>query len=126
MRSGSDAEIINDVRFESDLDKAALLGRLAGRLVYLSGNSIVVNLVVGMALAVGCLLMTVIAGSVVGVLMAVSKRPSFAKSNPLEGIGAILFEMMFFGSAPAVLLGLLFGVLNKISLDRQLKSKPAA
>ena len=105
---------------------AALLGRLAGRIFYLSGNRIIVNLVIGVALALSCVILTVIAGSVVGVLIVVSKEPSFAKSSPLETIGAILFQILFFGGAPAVLLGLLYGVATKITLDRQLKSKPGA
>ena len=63
---------------------AGLLGRLAGRIVYLSGNYIVIILVLGVALALGCVIITAIAGSVVGVLFVVAKQPSFARSNPLE------------------------------------------
>ena len=100
---------------------AALLGRLAGRIVYLSGNNILLNLVIGVALALGCVIIPAIAGTVVGVLIAEAKQPSFARSNPLEVIGAFLFEIMFFGSGPAVLLGLLYGVLVKVTLDRKLK-----
>ena len=36
---------------------AALLGRLAGRIVYLSGNNILVNLFIGVALALSCLIL---------------------------------------------------------------------
>jgi hypothetical protein len=105
---------------------AALLGRLAGRIVDLSGNNILLNLVIGVALALGCVIISATAGSVVGVLLVVSKQPSFARSNPREVIGAFLFEIMFFGSGPAVLLGLLYGVLVKVTLDRKLKRKAGA
>src|SRR5258707_12272979 len=36
---------------------AALLGKLAGRIIYLSGNNIAVNLVIGLALALACLIL---------------------------------------------------------------------
>jgi hypothetical protein len=103
---------------------AALLGRLAGRLIYLGGNNILFSMVIGVALALSCVFLTVIAGTVIVVLIVESKQPS--RSNPLESIGAILFWIMVWGSTPAAFLGLLYGVLTKITLDRRLKSKPVA
>jgi hypothetical protein len=100
---------------------AVLLGRLAGRVVYLGGNNIVVNLVIGLALALGCVIIPAIAGSLVGVLIVVSQQPSFVGSTPLKDIGALSFLILFYGGAPAVLLGLLYGVLVKVTLDRKLK-----
>jgi hypothetical protein len=105
---------------------AALLGRLAGRIVYLGGNNIAVNLVVGVALALGCVIIAAIAGSVVGVLMVVSKQPSFVRSNPLADAGSLSLLILFYGSGPAALLGLLYGVLVKVTLDRKLQRKPGA
>lgn len=100
---------------------AALLGRLAGRIVYRGGNNIAVNLVIGMVLALVCLIISAIAGCAVGVFLAVSKQPSFVRSTPLEDIGGLSLLILFYGSAPAALLGLLYGVLVKVTLDRKLK-----
>ena len=105
---------------------AALLGRLAGRIVYLSGNNIAVNLVIGMVLALVCLIISAVAGCVVGVFHAVSKQPSFVRSTPLEDIGVLSLLILFYGGAPAALFGLLYGVLVKVTLDRKLKHKPEA
>jgi hypothetical protein len=105
---------------------AALLGRFAGRIVYLSGNNILLNLVIGVALALGCVIISATAGSIVGVLLAVSKQPAFVRSTPVADIGDFVFEIVFFGSGPAVLLGLLYGVLVKVTLDRKLKRKAGA
>jgi hypothetical protein len=105
---------------------AALLGRLAGRIVYLGGNNIGVNLVVGVALALGCVIIPAIAGSVVGVLMVSSKQPSFIRSNPLADAGSLSLLILFYGSGPAALLGLLYGVLVKVTLDRKLQRKSRA
>ena len=102
---------------------AALLGRLAGRIVYLSGNNIAVNLVIGMVLALVCLIISAVAGCVVGVFLAVSKQPSFVRSTPLEDIGVLSLLILFYGGAPAALFGLLYGVLVKVTLDRKLKRK---
>jgi hypothetical protein len=62
---------------------------VTGRIVYLGGNNIAVNLVVGVALPLGCVIIPAIAGSVVGVLMVVSKQPSFVRSNPLADAGSL-------------------------------------
>src|SRR6266567_2459709 len=105
---------------------AALLGRLAGRIVYLSGNNILLNLVIGVALALGCVIIPAIAGSVVGVLLVVSKQPAFVRSNPLRDAGGLSLLILFYGSAPAALLGFLYGVLVKTTLDRKLKRKAGA
>jgi hypothetical protein len=105
---------------------AALLGRLAGRIVYLCRNSIGVDLVIGVALAQGCVIIPAIAGSVVGVLMVVSKQPSFIRSNPLADAGSLSLLILFYGSGPAALLGLLYGVLVKVTLDRKLQRKARA
>ena len=104
---------------------AALLGRLAGRIVYLSGNNILVNLFIGVALALGCVIIPAIAGTVVGVLL-VSKQPSFVRSNPLKDAGGLSLLILFYGSVPAALLGFLYGVLVKVTLDRKLKRKTGA
>ena len=105
---------------------ATLLGRLAGRIVYLGENNIVVNLVIGVALALGCLIIPAIAGTVVGVSLVVAKQPSFARSNPLKDAGGLSLLILFYGSAPAALLGFLYGVVVKITLDWKLKRKPRA
>jgi len=105
---------------------AALLGRLAGRIVYLSGNNIAVNLVIGMVLALVCLIISAVAGCVVGVFLAVSKQPSFVRSTPLEDIGVLSLLILFYGGPPAALFGLLYGVLVKVTLDRKMKRRPAA
>jgi hypothetical protein len=105
---------------------AALLGRLAGRIVYLSGNNILLNLVIGVALALGCVIISATAGSVVGVLLVVSKQPSFVRSNALKDAGGLSLLILFYGSAPAALLGFLYGVLVKMTLDWKLKRKPRA
>jgi len=102
---------------------AALLGRLAGWIVYLSGNNIAVNLVIGMVLALVCLIISALAGCVVGVFLAVSKQPLFVRSTPLEDIGVLSLLILFYGGAPAALFGLLYGVLVKVTLDRKLKRK---
>ena len=104
---------------------AGLLGRLAGRIVYLSGNNLLVNLFIGVALALGCLVLTTIAGTLVGVLMVVSKQPAFARSNPLKDAAGLSLLILFYGTVPAALLGLVYGVLIKVTLDRKLKRKPA-
>jgi hypothetical protein len=101
---------------------AALLGRLAGRIVYLSGNNIVVNLFIGAALALGCVILTTIAGTLVGVFMVVSKQPSFVRSNTLKDVADISLLIFFYGCGPAVLLGFLYGVLVKVTLDRKCRS----
>jgi hypothetical protein len=100
---------------------AALLGRLAGRIVYRGGNNIAVNLVIGMLLALVCLIISAVAGCVVGVFLAVAKQPSLVRSTPLEDIGGLSLLMCFYGSAPAALLGLLYGLLVKVTLDRKSK-----
>jgi len=100
---------------------AALLGRLAGRIVYLSGNELGFNLIIGTALALGCVIISVIAGSVIGVLMAVSHQPSFVRSNAMEDASVISLLILFYASGPAVMLGLLYGVLVKVTLDRKLR-----
>lgn len=104
---------------------AALFGRLAGRIVYLSGNNILVNLFIGVALALGCLILTAIAGTLVGVLMVLSQQPTFARSNPLKDVAGLSLLILFYGTVPAALLGLVYGVLIKVTLDRKLKRKPA-
>ena len=103
---------------------SALLGRLAGRIIYLSGNNIAVNLVIGLALALACLITPALAGSIVGVFLVVSRQPSFIRSNPLEDIGSISLLILLWGGGPAALLGFLYGVLVKVILDRKLKHKP--
>ena len=103
---------------------AALLGRLAGRIVYRGGNNIAVNLVIGMVLALACLIIAAIAGSAVGVFLVVSHQPSFIRSNPLEDIGSISLLILLWGGGPAALLGFLYGALVKVILDRKLKRKP--
>jgi hypothetical protein len=105
---------------------AALLGRLAGRIVYLSGNNLLVNLVIGLALALACVIIPTIAGTLVGVSLVVAKQPSFARSNPLKDAGGLSLLILFYGSAPAALLGFLYGVVVKITLDWKLKRKPRA
>ncbi len=105
---------------------AALLGRLAGRIVYLTGNNILVNLLIGVALALGCVIIPAIAGSLVGVLIVVSKEPSFVRSNPLKDAGGLSLLILFYGSAPAALLGFLYGVMVKVTLDRKLKREAGA
>lgn len=105
---------------------AALLGRLAGRIVYLSGNYLLINMVIGVVLALGCVVITAIAGSAVGVLLNVSKQPAFVKSNPLEDIGIIVLLISLYGGGPAALLGFSYGVVVKITLERKLKHKPGA
>jgi len=105
---------------------ASLLGRLAGRIVYLSGNNILLNLLIGVALALFCVIISATAGSVVGVLLVVAKQPSFARSNPLKDAGGLSLLILFYGGAPAALLGFLYGVLVKVTLDRKLKRKAAA
>jgi hypothetical protein len=102
---------------------AALLGRLAGRIVYLSGNYLLLNMVIGVALALGCVVITAIAGSAVGVLLVVSKQPAFVKANPLEDIGVIVLLISLYGGSPASLLGFSYGVVVKVTLDRKLKQK---
>jgi hypothetical protein len=105
---------------------AALLGRLAGRIIYLSGNNIAVNLVIGLALALACLTLTALAGSAVGVLLDVSHQPSFIRSNPLESIRDISLLILLWGGGPAALLGFLYGALVKVMLDRKLKPETRA
>jgi hypothetical protein len=105
---------------------AGLLGRLAGRIVYSSGNNILVNLLIGVALALGCLILTASAGTLVGVLMVVYKQPSFARSNPLKDAGGLSLLILFYGGAPAALLGFLYGVVVKVTLDRKSKRKAGA
>jgi hypothetical protein len=105
---------------------AALLGRLAGRIVYLSGNYLLINMVIGVVLALGCVVISAIAGSAVGVLLDVSKEPTFVKSNPLEEIGVIVLLISLYGGGPAALLGFSYGVVVKLTLDRKLKRKPGA
>lgn len=105
---------------------AALLGRLAGRIIYLSGNNIAVNLVIGVVLALVCLIISAVAGCALGVFLVISKQPSFVRSTPLEDIGVLSLLILFYGGTPAALLGLLYGVLVKITLNRKLKHKPAA
>jgi hypothetical protein len=41
---------------------AVLFGRLAGKIIYLGANNIAVNLVIGLALALACLIVTAVAG----------------------------------------------------------------
>jgi hypothetical protein len=105
---------------------AGLLGRLAGRIVYRSGNNILFNLVIGLALALACVIITAVAGTLAGVLLVVSRQPSFVSSNPLQDVAALSLLILFYGGAPAALLGLLYGVLVKVTLDRKLKHTPAA
>lgn len=105
---------------------AALLGRLAGRIIYLSGNNIMVNLVIGVMLALGCVILSAISGCAVGVLLAVSKQPAFVRSSPLADIGELLLLILFYGAAPAALLGLLHGVLVTVTLNRRLHREPVA
>jgi hypothetical protein len=104
---------------------AGLFGRLAGRIVYRSGNNVLVNLFIGVGLALGCLILTTIAGTLVGVLMVVSKQPTFARSNPLKDVAGLSLLILFYGTVPAALLGLGYGALVKVTLDRKLKRKPA-
>jgi hypothetical protein len=103
---------------------AGLLGRLAGRIVYLSRNNILVNLLIGVMLALSCVAVTAFAGSAVGVVLALSKEPSFVSSRALGDIVGLSLLILVWGSAPAVLLGFLYGVLVKLTLDRKLKGKP--
>jgi hypothetical protein len=103
---------------------AALLGRLAGRVVYLTGNNILINLVLGVMLALGCVIVTAFAGSAVGVLMASSKEPSFVSSRALGDIIGLSLLILLWGSVPAALLGFLYGGLVKVTLDRKLKRTP--
>jgi hypothetical protein len=103
---------------------AALLGRLAGKIIYLSGNNIAVNLVIGLALALACLIVTALAGSAVGVILFASHQPSFVRSTPLADIGAISLLILLWGGVPAALLGFLYGALVKVILGRKLKHKP--
>ncbi|HKB69111.1 MAG TPA: hypothetical protein VKC61_24940 [Pyrinomonadaceae bacterium] len=105
---------------------AALLGRLAGRIVYLSGNKLAVNLVIGVVLALVCLIISAVAGCAVGALLVISKQPSFVWSTPLQDIALLSLLILFYGGAPAALLGLLYGALVKVTLDRKLKHKPVA
>jgi hypothetical protein len=100
---------------------AGLLGRLAGRIVYRSGNNLLVNLFIGVALALGCLILTAIAGTSVGVLMVYFKQPAFARSNPLKDVAGLSLLILFYGTVPAALLGLLYGVLVKVTLDQKLR-----
>ncbi len=105
---------------------ATLLGRLAGRIVYLSGNNILLNLLIGVMLALGCVIVAAFAGCAVGVLMLVSKEPSFVSSHAVGDIAGLSLGILLWGSAPAVLLGFLYGALVKLTLDRKLKRKPGA
>jgi hypothetical protein len=100
---------------------AALLGRLAGRIVYLSGNNLFANLVIGAMLALGCVIIPATAGSFVGVLLVAYKQPSFARPNVFKDAGGLSLLISFYGSGPAVLLGFLYGVLVKLTLQRKLK-----
>ena len=100
---------------------AALLGRLGGGIVYRSGNKLWANLVVGVMLALACVIISASAGALVGVLLVVSKQPAFVRSNWLKDAGGLSLLILFFGFGPAVLLGLLYGVLVKVTLDRKLK-----
>ena len=102
---------------------AALLGRLAGRIIYLSGNNLGANLVIGPALTLGCVIISVIAGSVIGVLMIVSHQPPSVR-DALEDAGVISLLILFYAIGPAALLGLLYGVLVKVTLDRKLLRNP--
>jgi hypothetical protein len=104
---------------------AFLLGRLAGRIIYRGGNNVLVNLVVGVMLAFGCVIISANAGALVGVLLVVSKQPAFVRSNVLKDAGSLSLLILFYGFAPAVLLGLLYGVLVKVTLDRKLKPNAA-
>ena len=85
---------------------AALLGRLAGRIVYLSGNELGFNLIIGTALALGCVIISVIAGSVIGML--ISHQPSFVRPNALEDASVISLLIFLYALGPALMLGLLY------------------
>jgi hypothetical protein len=100
---------------------AALLGRLAGTVVYFSGNNILVNLGIGVMLALSCVILSAFPGSAVGVLMTLSKEPSVVSSHAAGDIVGLSLLILLWGSAPAVLLGLLYGALVKITLDRKMK-----
>jgi len=105
---------------------AALLGRLAGWIIYLSGNNIAVDLVIGVVLALACLIISAVAGCAVGALLVLSKQPSFIRSTPLEDIALLSLLILVYGGAPAAMLGFLYGVLVKVTLDRKLKHKSGA
>jgi hypothetical protein len=100
---------------------AVLLGRLAGRIIYRGGNNVLVNLVAGVLLAFACMIISANAGTLAGVLLVVSKQPAFVRSNVLKDAGSLSLLILFYGFAPAVLLGLLYGVLVKVTLDRRSK-----
>jgi hypothetical protein len=104
---------------------AAVLGRLAGRIVYLGGNKILVDLAIGIMLSIGCVILAALAGSTVGVLIDASKQ-SLPNSHALGVIIGLSLLILLYGGIPAVLLGIVYGVLMKITLDRKLKREPAA
>jgi hypothetical protein len=89
---------------------SAYFGRVAGKFVCRTGNKMTTNLGVGVSLALGSLAISVLAGSI-SLLLMDNLGQSRDSSGLLTIIVGPLFWVFVFGGAPAVLLGVLYGIL---------------
>lgn len=96
---------------------AALLGRVAGRVICSGDNQMHVNLAVGIALALTTIVISVLIGTTSGVLMSGGNEST---NLPTVFLG-LMFWTLLFGGIPAAGLGVLYGVLVGKQLS---KTKP--
>jgi hypothetical protein len=89
---------------------AASGGKIAGRFACLKGNRIITNICVGVSLALCSLSVSVLAGSFVSFLVGKLGHAQDSSDLFLVIVGP-LFWTLIFGGGPAMVLGMLYGIL---------------
>lgn len=89
---------------------AACGGKIAGRFICLKRNRIITHICVGVGLALGSLSVSVLAGSFVSFVVGKLGHAQDSSDLFLVIVGP-LFWVLIFGGGPAIVLGMLYGIL---------------
>ena len=98
---------------------AAVLGRIAGRIICYRLRGVAGATFVGVCLAFSCIVIAIVAGAPFSFLVQeLSNITPEHKSDFLVFIVAPLFWILFFGALPAILLGWIYGILVRRRLAK--------
>ncbi len=100
---------------------AAYLGEKAGRYLCRQGNPLGRGMLVGLAVAFGSITIAVYAGTIAGFVSYASEWIGNPHINPWNAVYALffpLFLVLFFGGVPAAVLGVIYGALVNVRLQK--------
>ncbi|HEX3187288.1 MAG TPA: hypothetical protein VHQ94_20995 [Pyrinomonadaceae bacterium] len=100
---------------------AAYLGEKAGTYLCRKGNPLGRGMLVGLGVAFGSITIAVYAGTIAGVVGHASEwlgNPNIKPWNAVYVFFVPLFFVLFFGGAPAAVLGIVYGALVHVRLQK--------